>query len=77
MIPSVVASESGTAQTGGSASGVVGARHGTVTIRPSAWKRAPQRVRAPYVKEKTDSEYPEYRGTRETPWEDGWTTIQA
>ena len=20
---------------------------------------------------------PEYRGTRETPWETGWTTIQA
>jgi len=29
------------------------------------------------LKEKTDSQYPEYRGTRETPWEDGWTTIQA
>ena len=42
-----------------------------------AWEGRPQRVRAPYVKEKTDSEYPEYHGTRETPWEDGWTTIQA
>jgi hypothetical protein len=29
------------------------------------------------VKEEADSEYPEYRGTRETPRENGWTTIQA
>jgi len=26
---------------------------------------------------KTGSLDPEYRGTRETPWETGWTTIQA
>ena len=30
-----------------------------------------------YTKEKTGSLDPEYRGTRETPWETGWTTIQA
>ena len=32
---------------------------------------------ADYLKGETDSEYPEYRGTRGTPWENGWTTIQA
>ena len=46
-------------------------------LNRTAWEGRPQRVRAPYVKSETDSEYPEYRGTRETPWEDGWTTIQA
>ena len=42
-----------------------------------AWEGQPQKVRVLYVKSETDSEYPEYRGTRGTPWEDGWTTIQA
>ena len=58
-------------------SGVTDWHHDQRYLDRTAWEGRPQRVRAPYVKEKTDSEDPEYRGTRETPWEDGWTTIQA
>jgi len=50
-IPSVVASERGTAQTGGIyPAGVVGARRGTGMVRRSFWKEAPKRVIAPYLK---------------------------
>ena len=44
--------------------------------RRTAWEGRPQRVRAPYPKEKTVRLDPEYRGTRETPWETGGTTLQ-
>ena len=46
-------------------------------IKRTAWESRPQKVRALYLKMKTGSLDPEYRGTRETPWETGWTTIQA
>ena len=43
----------------------------------TVWEGRSQRVRIPQAKEEADSRYPEYRRTRETRWEDGWTTIQA
>ena len=42
-----------------------------------AWEGPPQRVRAPYAKTGAGERDPEYRGTREIPWEDGGTTLQA
>ena len=32
---------------------------------------------SPVGEKGVSSQDPEYRGTRETPWETGWTTIQA
>ena len=32
---------------------------------------------SPVFEAEGTSGYPEYRGTRGIPWEDGWTTIQA
>ena len=44
--------------------------------RRTAWEGRPQRVRAPYPKVEVMRLDPEYRGTRETPWEAGGTTLQ-
>ena len=41
------------------------------------WESRPERVKAPYVKAELTEQDPEYRGTRETPWETGGTTLQA
>ena len=51
--------------------------HLAVEVRRTAWEGRPKRVRAPYSKTEAVRLDPEYRGTRETPWETGWTTIQA
>ena len=44
--------------------------------RRTAWEGRPQRVKAPYPKVEAMRLDPEYRGTRETPWEAGGTTLQ-
>ena len=41
-----------------------------------AWEGQPERVTAPYPKSDNMGRDPEYRGTRETPWEAGGTTLQ-
>ena len=43
----------------------------------STWEGTAQKVRPPYVKEWQAGRYPEYRGTRGTLREAGWTTIQG
>ena len=40
------------------------------------WEGKPENVKAVYVKGQCSQQYPEYRGTRETPWEAGGTTLQ-
>ena len=45
VIPLVVASESGVAQTGAFGPGVVGLQYETVKIRLSVWKSAPKKVK--------------------------------
>ena len=73
-----MASERGVGQTGGrKISGVADRHHDRRLSRRTVWEGRPQRVRAPYPKENADSLDPEYRGTRETPWEAGGTTLQA
>ena len=41
------------------------------------WESQPERVKAPYRKDKKTRQDPEYHETRETLWEAGWTTIQG
>ncbi len=47
-----------------------------VELRRTAWEGRPERVRALYPKSEAVRLDPEYRGTRETPWEAGGTTLQ-
>ena len=78
-IPKVAASEMGRAQTGRlRASGVVGPPSSDPRLdRGSVWEGAPERVKAPYPTSKVALEVPEYRGTREIPWESGRTIFQG
>ena len=46
-------------------------------VSRKAWEGLPQGVRVPYAKTGGGERYPEYRGTREIPWENGGTTLQA
>ena len=50
--------------------------HLVMKARRTAWEGRPQRVIAPYPKVEVMRLDPEYRGTRETPWEAGGTTLQ-
>ena len=43
--------------------------------RRSVWESAPKNVIVVYSKVKFSELDPEYRGTRETPWEDRGTTL--
>ena len=43
----------------------------------SVWEDTPKIVIVEYAKEEVSELYPEYRGAREIPWEDGGTTLQA
>ena len=45
--------------------------------RRSVWESAPKNVIVVYSKVEFSELYPEYRGTRGIPWEDGGTTLQA
>jgi hypothetical protein len=38
------------------------------------WNMPPERVKAPYMKAKSAQQYPEYRETRGTSWEERGTT---
>lgn len=85
-IPSVAASESGTAQTRGPPGprglwGRVRIRSGELPIAhlgEGVWKVQPKRVKAPYPKGvATPDLVPEYHGARETPWESGRTISQG
>jgi len=77
-IPSVAASERGTAQTIGSLIRW-GCRASNAEARDSRmiWKVQPEKVIALYTKSQAEQEVPEYRGTREIPWEPGGTTLQG
>ncbi len=46
-------------------------------LNRSAWDGTPKSVKVAYVKRRASKQDPEYRGTRETPWEVGGTTLQA
>ena len=50
--------------------------HLTVLSRRMVWEGQSQKVIVLYPKEKAVRLDPEYRGTRETPWEAGGTTLQ-
>ena len=48
-----------------------------INFSRSVWEGTPKGVRVVYAKEFISEQYPEYRGTREIPWEAGGTTLQA
>ena len=72
-----MASERGGGQTGGFILRGCGQTSRSEEARRTAWEGRLERVRAPYPKAGADSLDPEYRGTRETPWEAGGTTLQG
>ena len=76
-IPLVVASERGRGQT--ESSNTLGVRTVYCMAEHSrmAWEGQSKSVRITYAKCKAGKLYPEYCGTREIPWEDGGTTLQA
>ena len=75
----VAASERGIAQTVVFRhSGVVGLPSSDSELdRRTGWEAWPQRVKASYLKSNLTLAVPEYRGTRETPWESGRTIFQG
>ena len=48
-----------------------------IRVRRTGWETGPKSVRVTYSKILISELYPEYRGAREIPWEDGGTTLQA
>ena len=75
----VAASEQGIAQTiWFRPGGVVGQSSSDPRLdRGTGWEAWPKRVKASYLKLKVALTVPEYRGTRETPWESGRTIFQG
>ncbi len=46
-------------------------------VGEGSWEALPERVKAPYLKICHKRTMPEYRGTREIPWESGRTIFQG
>ena len=47
------------------------------SVGEGSWEALPERVKAPYLKRSYKRTTPEYRGTREIPWESGRTIFQG
>ena len=73
-IPEVAASEPGRAQTRMRAFWGSDCIYDLISLTERSWKDRPKRVKAPYVKDKSTEQYPEYHETRETLWECAGTT---
>ena len=69
MIPQVAASERGRAQTMVRAPWGLGPHLVLPILAERYWKDRPKRVKAPYVKDESTEQNPEYHETRETLWE--------
>ena len=46
-----------------------------IKVRRNGWEAVPKSMIVAYSKTEVSEQYPEYRGTRETPWEDRGTTL--
>ena len=44
-------------------------------VRRNGWEAVPKSMKVAYSKTSESEQDPEYRGTRETPWEDRGTTL--
>ena len=74
VIPGVAASETGRAQTWVRAFRGSDCIYDLTILTERSWKDRPKRVKAPYVKEESTEQDPEYHETRETLWERAGTT---
>ena len=45
------------------------------SVRRNGWEAVPKSMIVAYLKTEVSEQDPEYRGTRETPWEDRGTTL--
>ena len=74
VIPEVAASETGRGQTRMRASWGSDRGIDSVSLMERFWESLPQRVKAPYMKNKLTRRDPEYHETRGTLWEQAGTT---